>query len=538
MVARDPTLARIELAYLGFNMAETATWVAILVYGYSLGGPGGAALVATVQLIPAGLIAPFAAYAGDRFSRSRVLVAGYLLQALTFGATATALYAGTAPAIVVSMATLAAIAVTFTRPVQGAILPSITHAPGDLTAANAVSGLAENLGIFVGPLVAGLLLARSSPGDVFAVFAGVAVVGSALVLRLPAIDMPHSAATAVGPRAFLAASFGGFGLLRANRPVLLVIAILASLTVLIGGLELLFVATAVDLLRLGSAWAGFLYAGFGIGGIVGAAAAVALVGRRRLTPSLAGAAALFGVPVAIIGIAPSPLTALILFAVSGAGYGIAGIAGLSLVQRIAPETILARVFGVLEGMTMFAYAIGTVVAEVVIATLGIGPSLIVMGLSLPAAIGVAWIPLARIDRHARAVDREALRLLRVHPIFAPLSAPSMERILAELEWLEIPAGQVVIREGDIGDRFYVLAEGRVEVTARGIRLSERGAGDHFGEIALLRDIPRTATVTAMTTLRLIVVERDRFLEAVTGHPRSRAHADAVARDQLAVGHAG
>lgn len=537
MVARDPTLARIELAYLGFNMGETATWVAILVYGYSLGGAGGAALVATVQLIPAGLIAPFAAYAGDRFSRGRVLLAGYLLQALTFGATAVALDAGAAPAVVVSMATLAAIAVTFTRPVQGAILPGITHAPGDLTAANAVSGLAENVGIFVGPLVAGLLLSRSSPGDVFAAFAGVALVGSALVLRLPAIDMPQAAA-AVGPRAFLAASFGGFGLLRANRPVLLVIAILASLTVLIGGLELLFVATAVDVLRLGSAWAGFLYAGFGIGGIIGAAAAVALVGRRRLTPSLAVAAALFGVPVAIIGIAPSPLMALILFAASGAGYGIAGIAGLSLVQRIAPETILARVFGVLEGMTMFAYAIGTLVAEVVIAMLGIGPSLIVMGLSLPAVIGIAWTPLARIDRHARAVDREALRLLRIQPIFAPLSAPSMERILAELEWLDTPAGQVVIREGGVGDRFYLIAEGRVRVTARGVRLSERGPGDHFGEIALLRDIPRTATVTAMTPLRLIVLERDRFIEAVTGHPRSHAHADLVATDQLAVGHAG
>jgi MFS family permease len=137
-VARDPVLARLEIAYLGFNMAEYATWTAILVFGYSIGGAGAAALFALAQLVPAGLVAPFAAYAGDRFRRDRVLLAACLLQAATLAATAVALYARAPVPLILLFATAATASFTITRPVQASILPSLTHAPGDLTAANAV----------------------------------------------------------------------------------------------------------------------------------------------------------------------------------------------------------------------------------------------------------------------------------------------------------------------------------------------------------------------------------------------------------------
>src|SRR5438552_10430665 len=169
-VARDPTLARIELAFLGFNMAEGATWVAILVYGYALGGPTVAGLVALVQLIPAGLIAPFAAYLGDRYRRDRVLLGIYVFIGATCAATAVALYGRWPAPAVITVATSATIGFALVRPIQSAILPSITHTPGDLTAANAVSGLIEALGLCLGPLVGGLLLIRAEPGDAFAVF--------------------------------------------------------------------------------------------------------------------------------------------------------------------------------------------------------------------------------------------------------------------------------------------------------------------------------------------------------------------------------
>jgi MFS family permease len=536
-VARDASLGRIELAYLAFNMAEYATWVAILVYGYSLGGASVAALVALIQLIPAGLVAPFAASAADRFRRDRVLLAGYLWQAGSFGATALALYADAPVALTIAVATVAACSVTITRPVQAAILPSITHTPADLTAANAVSGLAENVGMFSGPLIGGFLLIRSQPGDVFAAFALICLVAAALVARLP-VRVEH---IPTGPRGgtrrqILGESFGGFSAVRREPRTLLLVVILTAAMIVIGALDLLYVATAIDLLHLGEAWAGFLYAAFGLGGVIGSVAAVALIGRRRMTPALAAGGGLYGLPIAAIGVVPAPLAASALFAASGLGFSIVTVAGRTLLQRVAPEALLARVFGVVEGLTMFALALGTLFTGALIAAFGIAWAVVVIGLLVPAVIALAWVRLAAIDRHARAVDPEALTLLRGLPIFAVCSALPMDRILSELEWLDLPAGATVIREGDPGDRFYVLAEGRVRVSVRGKTLSERHAGDYFGEIALLRDVPRTATITALTPVRLIAIERERFLEAVTRHPQSKASVEAVAAERMAVGH--
>ena len=536
-VLRDPTLARIELAYLGFNMAEFATWIAILVYAYDLGGAGAAAVVAVIQLIPAALVAPFAATIGDRFRRDRVLLAGYLIQAAAFGSTALAMYGDAPAAVTIAFATAAAAAVTLTRPVQSVITPILTHSPADLTAANAVAGLAETLGIFTGPLLGGLLLARSEPGDVFLAFAGVSVVAATLVARLPAIPAPPGQGAPGGVGHVLRESFGGFGVLRREPEALLLVTILATMVIVLGGLELLFVAIAIDLLALGESWAGFLYAAFGLGGVVGAVAAVALIGRRRMTPALAANAALYGLPIVAIGVIPTPLSAPLLFGVAGAGYSVASVAGRTLLQRTAPEALLARIFGILEGLTMFAYAVGSGIVGILIGVAGVAGAIVVVGIVVPVLVALAWLRLARIDRDARPLDFRALALLRALPIFAPLSAPTIERILGELEWLDLPAGAVVIREGEPGDRFYVIADGQVEVSVRGAVVNTAGPGGHVGEIALLRDVPRTATVTALTPLHLIAIERGRFLEAVTGHPESRASAESVVSDRLQTGRA-
>src|SRR5439155_624841 len=141
----------------------------------------------------------------------------------------------------------------------------------------------------------------------------------------------------------------------------------------------------------------------------------------------------------------------------------ANVAGKTLLQRIAPEALLARVFGVLEGLTMFGFALGTLLAELAIATLGIGGALVAVGVAIPALLALLWNPITAIDRHARAIDAEALALLLAQPIFAPLSAPAIERILAELTHVDIPAGQAIIREGDVGVRLLVVLEGAGEV---------------------------------------------------------------------------
>jgi MFS family permease len=461
-----------------------------------------------------------------------VLLVGYVIQAATFGATAIALYADAPVVVTVAAATLAAVAVTMTRPAQNVLLPAITHAPADLTAANTVSGLAEGFGLFLGPLAAGLLLGRSEPGDVFAVFAVLSVGNALLVLRTGIEDGIIHEAHGTGIRNVLAGTFGGFRQVRADRRVLAIVALLVGAMVMFGALDVLFVAVAIELFAESESWAGYLYASFGFGAIAGAAAAVALIGRRRLTPAFAGSTALKGLAVASIAAVPSIGLAAAVLALAGLGSTLNNIAGRTLLQRVAPEAVLARVFGVLEGLSMFALALGSILTGVLIEVLDVPSAVLIIGLTLPALVAITWRALGSIDRNARQPDPEALALLRHLPIFAPLSAPSMERILSELTWLELPAGTEFIREGEPGDRFYVVAEGRVRVTQGGRLLAEGGPGYHVGEIALLRSIPRTATVTAVTAVRAIAVERDRFLAAVTGHTASRQRAETVAADRL------
>jgi hypothetical protein len=209
------------------------------------------------------------------------------------------------------------------------------------------------------------------------------------------------------------------------------------------------------------------------------------------------------------------------------------VAGRTLLQRIAPDEVLARVFGVLEGLTMLSLAMGSVAASALIGAFGVRTALVVSGAFVPLVTIVCTARLLAIDAGAEAPDAEALALLRGVPIFAPLPATAFERLVRDLEPVEVPAGDAVIRQGDVGDRFYVIADGTGEVTRDGVRIAEVGPGDHVGEIALLRDAPRMATVTAATAMRLLALAREPFLEAVTGHPQARTAADSVVERRLA-----
>jgi hypothetical protein len=270
--------------------------------------------------------------------------------------------------------------------------------------------------------------------------------------------------------------------------------------------------------------------------LVGAALAVALVGRRRLVPALAGGTFVFSGPVAAIGVAPSAASAPVLFGVAGAGGSVAWVAGGTLLQRIAPVEMLARVFGILEGMRAFALAIGSLGASGLIAVFGVRTALIAIAMLAPAVMLALWVPLSAIDREAKAPDEETVAFVRRLTIFSPLPPPAIERILASLEPAQAHAGRVLIREGDVGDRFYMVVEGEAEVTRGGTHVTTLTVGDHIGEIALLRDVPRTATVTAKTQVKLQTLDRAAFLEAVTGYPQSRARAEAIVEERLP-GHA-
>jgi MFS family permease len=234
-------------------------------------------------------------------------------------------------------------------------------------------------------------------------------------------------------------------------------------------------------------------------------------------------------------IAPNPTVgiALLAFALTGVSNIVEDVAGFTLLQRTAPAEVLARVFGVLHSLFFALTAVGAILAPRLIDLIGIRWSLVAFGAFLPILALAMRLPLARIDE--AAVDHAAeLALLQEMPLFAPLSPPVLEGLASRLIPVHAPAGQTVVAQGDIGDRFYLIVSGKVEVSIDGQARGTQGAGDHFGEIALLRDVPRTATVKATAETELLALERDDFLAAVTGHSASAEAAEAVVGARLGV----
>ena len=516
-VFANPSLRRVQIAFAAFNAGEWGVWIAMLVYAYERGGATTAGLVALAQLVPAALFAPLAAALGDRYRPGRVLAAGYLAQGLALAATATVLLGGGPPLLAYALAAVAATAVTVTRPAQAALLPALARNPQELTATNVVSGWIESVSVLAAPALAGLLLGWHGAGSVFAVMAALLLGAALLVVAVP------------GPRPF-AEHAPGTGTLRvlAREPgVRLVVGVVGAQYLVIGALDVLFVVLAVSVLGLGGSGAGYLNAAFGAGGVAGIAATVALVGRTRLVPALVGGIVVWSGAFLTLGARPSTLGAFLLLALAGAGRTVLDVAGRTLLQRLAPPDVLARIFGVLEGLSMAGLALGAVLAPVLVQFAGPRAAVAWAAAILPVVLALSFTRLRALDERATAPVVE-IALLRSIPLFAPLGAPALESLARSLEPIEAPAGTEVVRQGELGDRYYAIADGELAVSVAGVL--RRGEG--FGELALLLDVPRTATVTALTDARLLALARDDFLAAVTGHPAAQREADRLVGERL------
>jgi MFS family permease len=270
-------------------------------------------------------------------------------------------------------------------------------------------------------------------------------------------------------------------------------------------------------------------AAIGVGGLVGAIGAMTLEGRRLAVPF--GLALVFwGLPIVLIAPLPELAAAIFLLAVVGAANSVEDVAGFTLLQRLVPDELLTRVLGVVWSLAMGGVALGSIAAPVVVDAVGARPAFIAVGAILPLLALAAYTRLAAIDRAVR--PSAELQLVEQVPMFAPLSVAAKERVAASLVPLTAGAGQLVIRAGETGDRFYIVGDGELEITADGVQTTA-GAGDYFGEIALLRDVPRTATVKARVDTQLFALRREDFLAAVTGHRAAHAVGEAVAAERLA-----
>jgi MFS family permease len=533
-VVGNPDLRRVLFGYLAFHVAEFATWVAILLYAYDQTGPASVGLVALIQLVPAAAVATFAASLGDRFPRERVLGVGYLVQAAAMMLVAFVMMAGLPVAVVYAVAALAATSLVVTRPTQSALLPSLSKTPNELTAANGAAGIVEGAGVLIGPLMAALVLTRSTTDVVFLVsglsllLAALATIGlrpsgGLAALRGPwsRVDDDGSPPPPARDRSFLA----GLRTVAADRDASLVVGLLTARTLMIGCADVLFVLMALELLDMGEPGAGVLSAALGAGTIVGGAITFLFIGREGLALVAASGAILWGASIALIALLASPSVALLLIVIGGAGLAVVDVAGRTLLQRSVRDEVLTRVFGLQEALAMGALAFGSVLVSVLAQTIGLTPAIYGVALVLPTLVALSWTRITAMDARA-VVPVRAISLLRSSALFAPLPAPQLEAVARRGLWLTFPSGTAVIREGEPGDRYYVLASGVVRVEQGGRFLRElQQPGDGFGEIALLQDVPRTATVSTTSEVAVFAIDRAPFLAAVTGHPDAFAAAE-------------
>ena len=520
-------LRRTQIAFSAFNGAEWAVWIAMLVYAYGRGGATAAGLVALVQMVPATLFAPFASVLGDRYRPARVLTLGYLVQATAMGATAAVLLLDGPALLAYLCAAAAATAVTMTRPTMAALTPGLCRAPEELTAANVVSGWNESVSMLVAPAIAGVLLAAAGPGWVFLVMGAAVLGGATLVATIAGPAASPSQGTTV--RGELAE---GFSVVVREPAARTLVGLLGAEQVALGMLDVLYVVLAVGTLGMGDGGAGYLNAAFGAGGALAIAVTASLVGRARLMPAIIAALVVWGTAFAVMALWSTTVAALLLLVFAGAAHSLFDVAGRTLLQRTAPPDVLARVFGVLEGLMSAGIAVGALLAPILVHLGGTTAAIIGTGALLPLLALVIGRRLFALDATAKVPVVE-IGLLRSLRLFAVLSPPALEGLARSLEPMAAEPGTAIVTQGEEGDRYYLIAEGELEVLVDGVRVANIGRGDGFGEVALLHGVTRTATVSAVTAVRLYSLDKEPFLEVLTGHPAAHTNARAIAAEMLA-----
>lgn len=517
------------VAYGIYDLVDIAIWIAIIFYAYDAGGVGLVGVVAVVQLIPAAFIGPALVGLGDRLPRGTALVLSHAGVAVATLATTIAIVVSAPVAVVVTCSAMATIAVAVVRPFHFASIPMLSRTPDDLVSANALSSVADGFALFIGPVAAGIGAAAMGPGLVLSISTVLAVVATLMCLGLrlgPAAPFDDTS-----PPSWRSA-FSGLGTFWRDWAPLALLLVLTTRFVLAGATDVLGVAFSEDVLDMGESGAGLIIGAIGIGGLIGGAIAGSLAVRARLAPVLLASGIVQGAAFAAVALIVLLAPAVVALAVSGMAAAVMMVAGRTLLQRTSDEAVLARVFSVQEGTSLLGVALGAILAPMLVDRLD--PSVAFVPLGIGAVLlTVACYPLMRrLD--ARAVLRpHESALLRSVPFLAALPTYELEQLSQRAEWLDVEAGQVIMRQGDVGDRFYVIAEGRFSVTIDGIRRPDTlGPGTGFGEIALLHAVPRTATITAETAGRLLFLRADDFLAAVTGSPDGHAVAREVSRAYL------
>ncbi|MDQ7879933.1 MFS transporter [Microbacterium sp. QXD-8] len=526
---RNPNLRRAQLSFLGAWTAEWAFTVALGIVAYNAGGALALGAVGLLRMLPSALLAPILSPFADRGRRERVLVVVSVVRGAATLVAAVVVAVSGPIAVVYALAVVSTIAATMFRPAHSALLPTLCRTGHELASANVVRGLLDSVATLVGPLVAAILLIFTDVSVVFAV-AALASFWAALLLFRVRYDAPPR--PAAPRRDLLREAAEGLAAVWRSRDLQLILGLAAAQSLTRGALTVFSVVVAIELLGMGESGAGSLMASVGVGAVLGSLAASLLVGTRRLGAWFAVGVALWGLPLALVGVFPAQAAALLLLAFVGVGNALIDLAGFTLIGRLAPDALMARVFGVLESLVAVSIGVGAIIASMMIAWLGVDGALIAIGLLCPVLALASWWRLRALDRSVGALDAEVGLLQRV-PMFQPLPLPAIEQLARGLEPVEVAPGSAVFTQGDLGDRYYVIESGRADVLGDGRVIATLGDGEGFGEIALLRRTPRTATVLARTPLALKALTADRFTAVVLGYAPSAQAAATTVQDELA-----
>jgi MFS family permease len=508
---------------------ESAFMVALGVVAFRDGGVAAVGAVTAARMAPAALVAPFLATMADRVRRERVLACVGVVRAAMLGCAAVVTAAGGPVAATYGFAVLATVAMTLFRPAHSALLPALAKSPRELTSANAIRGMLDSLATLGGPVVAAVLLATSGPAAVFAACSAASLLAGLVVVALPYDAPPRAETAAGGGREVLQ----GFTTIAADRRLGLITALGLVQTFTRGCLTVFTVVVAIDLLDLGDPGVGVLNAAIGAGGVLGSILAFGLGRRGGLASWFGVGIALFGAPLALIGVVPEQAAAIVLLGLVGIGNALIDVGGFTMLARLADETVLARMFAGFEAILTLGVAAGGLLAPLVIELLGVRLALLAIGLIAPLAVAASWSELRRLDARLRVRDAD-IEILRVVRMLGALPAATIEQLGAGLEHAEFAPRQVVFEQGERGERFYVVESGRAEVVRDGRVVATLGRGDCFGEIALLRNQPRTATIRASAdaSMHVSVLPRNTYLTAVTGYPASSAAGEEVVTARL------
>ncbi len=495
-VFSNPGLRRVQLAFFGSGLGDWAYATAVTVWAYHDGGAAAVGAFQATRFILAAVTGPLGATIADRMSRRTFMMASDAIRAVLVAGAAVCVTLGFDVAVY-ALALLAVVAGAPFRAAQAGLVPQLVDDPHELTSSNAVASNIENLVVFAGPALGAVLVGTVGVEAAFWLNVATFVWSFWLLVGIHAPRRESDGSSdAHDDSGILRETLGGVQVI-ARDPDLRTTAILAALQGgLFGALTVLNVIIAIDMLDTGPSGVGLLQALMGLGCVAGGVVVLARVARGRVATDMAVGVIGWALPFLLLAIYPSAPTAVLALLVVGFMDPWVNLGLDTLPQRLAEDRVMSRVFATIDAALIAAMSVGSLIAPLMLDLVGLRSTLVVLGVAVVVYAATTLPRMRRLDRRLSAPpDTE---LLAAVPMFAPLPPPAVEGLARASQRREVGAGQAVVVEGEAAQEFFVIVVGEVEVTQDGRVLRREGPGDVFGEIGLLRDVPRTATVTAVT----------------------------------------